>query len=187
MYDELCKLVKQKIDAGIFKPSNSSYQSKWFCMLKKDGKSLQIVQSLELLNKVTIAHSGVQPFTDQLAEQFAGHACNSMMDLYVGYDERVLAPSSQDLTTFQTPYSTMHLTTLPMGWTNSVPIFHDNVTHILQLKIPHVTQPYIDDVPVRGPATMYIQANGEPETIPKNSGICHFLWEHFQDLNCVVQ
>ena len=61
MYDELCKLVKQKIDAGVFEPSNSSYRSRWFCMLKKDGKSLRIVQSLEPLNKVTIAHSGVSP------------------------------------------------------------------------------------------------------------------------------
>ena len=34
---------------------------------------------------------------------------------------------------------------------------------------------------------MYIQANGEPETIPENSGIQRFIWEHFQDLNCVVQ
>ena len=65
----------------------------------------------------------------------------------------------------------MRLIMLPMGWTNSVPIFHDDVTHILQPEIPHVTQTYIDDVPVRGPATMYIQANGKPETIPENSGI----------------
>ena len=110
-----------------------------------------------------------------------------MMDLYVGYDECVLASSSRDLTTFQTPYGAMRLTTLPMGWTNLVPIFHDDVTHILQPKIPHVTQPYIDNVPVRGPATMYIQANGEPETIPENLGIQWFIWEHFQDLNRVVQ
>ena len=34
-----------------------------------------------------IAHSGVPPFTEQLAEQFAGHACNSMSDPYVGYNE----------------------------------------------------------------------------------------------------
>ena len=143
MYNELCKLVKQKIDAGIFKPSNSLYQSRWFCVLKKDGKLLWIVQSLEPLNKVTIAHSGVPPFTDQLAEQFAGCVCNSMMDLYVGYDKRTLALSSRDLTTFNTPYGAMCLTTLPMGWTNSVPIFYDDVTHILQPEIPHVTQPYI--------------------------------------------
>jgi hypothetical protein len=92
------------MDAGVFKPSNSSYRSRWFCILKKDGKSLCIVQSLELLNKVTIAHSGVSPFSKQLAEQFAGRTCNSMLDLYVGYDEQALAPSSRDLTTFQTPY-----------------------------------------------------------------------------------
>ena len=187
LYDELCRLLQDKLDAGVFEPSNSSYRSRWFCVLKKDGKSLRIVQSLEPLNKVTIAHSGVPPFTEQLAEQFAGRACNSMMDLYVGYDERALATSSRDLTTFQTPFGALRLTTLPMGWTNSVPIFHDDVTHILRPEIPHVTQPYIDDVPVRGPATQYIQENGEPETISDNPGIRRFIWEHFQDLNRVVQ
>ena len=43
-------------------------------MLKKDGKSLWIVQSLKPLNKVTITHSGIPPFTKQLVEQFAGCA-----------------------------------------------------------------------------------------------------------------
>jgi hypothetical protein len=187
LYDELCRLVKTKLDAGVFEPSNSSYRSRWFCVVKKDGKSLRIVQSLEPLNQVTIAHSGVPPFTEQLAEHFAGRACNSMMDLFVGYDERALATSSRDLTTFQTPFGALRLTTLPMGWTNSVPIFHDDVTHILQPEIPHVTLPYIDDVPVKGPATMYLQDNGQPETIQENPGIRRFVWEHFQDLNRVVQ
>ena len=94
LYDELCKLVKQKIDVGVFEPSNSSYCSRWFCVLKKDGKSLWIVQSLEPLNKVTITHSGIPPFMEQLVEQFVGCTCNSMMDLYVGYDNHALVPSS---------------------------------------------------------------------------------------------
>ena len=109
------------------------------------------------------------------------------MDLHVGYDARAIVPSSRDLTTFQTPYGAMRLTTLPMGWTNSVPIFHDDGCHILQKEIPHVTVPYIDDIPVQGPASRYIQENGEPETISNNPGICHFVWEHFLDLNRVVQ
>jgi hypothetical protein len=187
IYDDVCKLIKRKIDAGVFEPSNSSYRSRWFCVAKKDGVSLRMVQSLEPLNKVTIQHSGVPPFTDQVAEHFAGRACGSMMDLFVGYDERALAQSSRDYTTFQSPFGALRLTTLPMGWTNSVPIFHDDVTYILQSEIPHVTQPYIDDVPVRGPATRYIQPDGEPETIPENTGIRRFVWEHFQDLNRVVQ
>ena len=62
-----------------------------------------------------------------------------------------------------------------MGWTNSVPIFHNNVTHILQPEIPSCFKAYINDVPVKGPATMYIQENGEPETISKNPGILCFV------------
>jgi hypothetical protein len=187
IYDDVCQLIQKKIEAGVFEPSNSSYRSRWFCVVKKDGKSLRIVQSLEPLNKVTIQHSGVPPFTEQLAEHFAGRACGSMMDLFVGYDERALAVSSRDYTTFQTPFGALRLTTLPTGWTNSVPIFHDDVTHILSAEIPEVTQPYIDDVPVRGPASCYILPSGEPETIPENPGIRRFVWEHFQDLNRVVQ
>ncbi|KIJ93476.1 hypothetical protein K443DRAFT_56228, partial [Laccaria amethystina LaAM-08-1] len=41
------------------------------------------------------------PATDALATHFSGRACGGMFDLYVGYDERLLAKSSRDLTTFQ--------------------------------------------------------------------------------------
>ena len=187
LYPEVCKVIKTKLDAGVYEPSNSAYRSRWFCVLKKDGKSLRLVHSLEPLNEVTIAHSGVPPATETLAAQFAGRSCGGMFDLYVGYDERTLAESSRDLTTFQTPFGALRLVTLPMGWTNSVPIFHDDVTYILQPEIPDVTVPYIDDVPVKGPKSRYELPDGTCERIPENSGIRRFVWEHFQNLNRVVQ
>jgi hypothetical protein len=155
VYEHICGLIKKKIDAGVFEASNSSYRSLWFCVIKKDGSSLRIVQSLEPLNTITIAYSGVPPFTEQVAEQFAGCACCAMLDLFVGYDEHALAEVSRDFTTFHSPYRALRLTTLPMGWTNSVPIFHDDVTHILRAEVPHLTVPYIDDVPVKGPHSYY--------------------------------
>jgi len=187
IYEEVCRIIRNKIDAGVYEPSNSSYRSRWFCVVKKDGKSLRIVHSLEPLNRVTIKHAGVTPFTDQIGEHFAGRACGGMLDLYVGYDERGLSDSSRDLTTFQTPFGALRLITLPMGWTNSVPIFHDDVTHILQPEIPDTTIPYIDDVPIRGPATKYILPDGTEERIAGNPGIRRFVWEHFQNLNRVIQ
>jgi Integrase zinc binding domain/RNase H-like domain found in reverse transcriptase len=187
LYPEICRIIKVKLDAGVYEPSNSSYRSRWFCVLKKDGKSLRLVHSLEPLNEVTIAHSGVPPATEMLAAQFAGRACGAMFDLYVGYDERTLAESSRDLTTFQTPFGALRLVTLPMGWTNSVPIFHDDVTAILQPEIPEVTVPYIDDVPVKGPKSRYMLPDGSYEMIPENPGIRRFIWEHFQNVNRVVQ
>jgi len=86
-YDEICNIIQTKIDAGVYERSNLSYRLRWFTVIKKDGKALRLVHSLEPLNPVTIQHSGVPPFTDQIAKQFAGCACGAILDLYVGYDE----------------------------------------------------------------------------------------------------
>jgi hypothetical protein len=176
IYPEVCKIIKSKMDNGAYEPSNLSYRSHWFCVAKKDGR-LRIVHSLEPLNKVTIPHSGVTPIPEHLAEQFVCWPCGAMLDLYIGYDECIVHEDSRDLTTFQTPFGSLRLVTLPMGWTNLVPIFHDDVTvtHILRAEIPNITIPYIDDVPVKGPASMYRLVNGLFETIPDNPGIRRFV------------
>jgi hypothetical protein len=98
-----------------------------------------------------------------------------MLDLYVRYDECSLSETSHDLTTFQSPFGRLHLITLPMGWTNSVPIFHNNVTYILQPEIPKTTVPYIDNVPIHRPTTQYLLPDSSKERIPENAGICHFI------------
>jgi hypothetical protein len=103
IYDEVCRIIRTKIDAGVYEQSNSAYQSQWFSVIKKDKINLRIVHSLEPLNAVTIQHSGVLPFTDQLAEQFATRACN----LYIGYNEQLLNKRSHNYTTFQTPFGPM--------------------------------------------------------------------------------
>jgi hypothetical protein len=187
LFEPVCEMMRSKIAAGVYEPSSSSYRSRWFCILKKDGKSLRIVHSLEPLNAVTIAHSGLPPNTEELASCFAGRACGTTMDLYVGYDERILDEDSRDLTTFQTPFGAMRLVTLPMGWTNSVPIFHEDVTAILQPEIPSVTELFMDDVPVKGPETRYELPGGGYKTIPENPSIRQFVWEHLLDVNRVIQ
>ena len=187
MHKEICDFIQKKIASGTYEPSSSSYRSRWFIVMKKDGKSFRIVHSLEPLNAVTIAHSGLPPEMESLAEHFAGRACGGILDLYVGYDERLLAESSRDMTTFQTPFGALRLVTLPMGWTNSVPIFHEDVTHILRDEIPDYTEPYIDDVPIRGPKTRYELEGGGFEVIPENQGIRRFVWEHMNNVNRIVQ
>jgi hypothetical protein len=34
IYDEVCEIIRTKIDAGVYEPSNSSYRSRWFCVDK---------------------------------------------------------------------------------------------------------------------------------------------------------
>jgi len=52
-------------------------------MIKKDRKSLRIVHSLELLNKVTIVHSGLPPTIEELAIYFAKRTYSRILDLYI--------------------------------------------------------------------------------------------------------
>ena len=58
---------------------------------------------------------------------------------------------------------------------------------ILQEEIPHVTVPYIDDVPVKGLKTRYELPDGGYVTILENLGTGHFVWEHVSNVNRVLQ
>ena len=187
IYNQVISVVKDKIRAGIYEPSNSSYRSRWFCVLKKDKKSLRLVHDLQPLNAVVIRDPAVPPTVEPYAESFGGRACYGMFDLFVAFDQRPLAPQSRDLTTFQTPLGTHRLTCIPMGYTNSMQILHGDSTFILQDEIPEVSEPFIDDIPVKGPESRYQDKNGNFETIPENPGIRRFIWEHLGNVNRVIQ
>jgi hypothetical protein len=85
--------------------------------------------------------------------------------------------------TFQSPLSTLHHTRLVMGHTNSVQIMQGDINYILRDEIPLFTIPFIDDVAMKGLVTHYENADGNYKTIPENSGIYHFIWEHLANIN----
>jgi hypothetical protein len=78
---EVIRIIKEKIQSSIYEPSTAAYRSCWFCIVKKDVKSLCLVHDLQPLNAVTIWDSSLPPFIEQLAESFAGYAVYGMMDL----------------------------------------------------------------------------------------------------------
>ena len=49
IYNKIVKILKEKMHVGVYERSNSAYQSKWFCILKKDGKSLGLIHDLQPL------------------------------------------------------------------------------------------------------------------------------------------
>ena len=182
--DEVIRLIKSKIASGVYEPSNSSYQSRWFCVAKKKG-SIHIVHDLQPLNAVTVKDTATLPYIEHFTEQCAGHSIYTMMDLFVSFDHRALAKESRDLTTFQTPFGTLCLTSLPMGWTDSPAIFQNDVAFILQAEID-IAPNFQDDINALGPRTRYEQPDGTYETIPYNPDIRCFVWEHCIDVNHVL-
>lgn len=182
--EEVIKLIKSKIASGVYEPSNSSYQSRWFCVAKKSG-AVRIVHDLQQLNSITIKDAATMPYVELFAEQCAGRSIYSMMDLFVGFDHRALAEESRDITTFQTPLGTYRLTVLPQGWTDSPAVFQNDVAFILQAEID-IAPNFQDDVNVLGPCTRYELSDGSYELISENPGIRKFVWEHCVDVHRVL-
>jgi hypothetical protein len=73
-----------------------------------------------------------------------------------------------------------------MGYTNAVQIYQADMPFILQEEIPHYTMPFIDDLPVKSDMTRYQAEDGSYETIPQNSGIHRFIWEHLIIVNRIL-
>jgi hypothetical protein len=135
-------------------------------MIKKSG-ALHLMHNLQPLNVVTICNSSILPLANQVIEVMVGHACYSMLNLFVGYDHCMLNIASHNLTTIQSPISVVRLTCLPQGWTNTGVIFHKDVTFLLESEIPHITWPYMDDCSIKGPTTRYEFDSKEYEMIPR--------------------
>jgi len=183
--EKVIDVLRLKIDAEVYEQSSSSYRSRWFVVLKKNGK-LRIVHDLQPLNKITIRDAGMLPIVDDFVDNFAGRQCYTVFDLFWGFDARKIHPSSRDLTAFSTPLGLLQLTSLPTGFTNSPAEFQKCMSIILKDEIPNIANIFIDDLPIKGPETQYPDSEGNPETLSDNPGIRRFIWEHAQDVHRIM-
>jgi hypothetical protein len=119
-------------------------------------------------------------------EPFAGRQCYTVFDSFWGFDTRKVHPACRDLTTFLTPLGLLRITSTPMGYTNSPAEFQQCMVFILQDEIPKIANVFIDDLPIKGPETQYLDKDGKPETLIDNPGIQHFIWEHANDVNPIM-
>ncbi|KAG2078705.1 hypothetical protein BDR04DRAFT_990329, partial [Suillus decipiens] len=69
--EEVIKLIKSKIASGVYEPSNSSYQSHWFCIAKENG-TVHIVHNLQQLNSITVKDAVSMPYMELFTEQCVG-------------------------------------------------------------------------------------------------------------------
>jgi hypothetical protein len=183
--EKVMEVLKLKIDAGVYEQSTASYRSRWFVVLKKNGK-LRIVHDLQPLNKVSIRDAGMLPIVDDFVDNFAGRQCYTVFDLFWGFDARKIHPRSRDLTAFMTPLGLLQITSLPTGYTNSPAEFQKCMAIILKDEMPNTADIFIDDLPIKGPETQYLDTNGEPEVLSDNPGIRRFIWEHAQDVHRIM-
>ena len=184
---QVIEILREKQRVGVIEPTNSPYRGRWFCVVKKDGKSLRLVHDLQPLNAVSIRDPTVPYPPEHIAETFGGCPLYATLDLKVGFDHRKLHVDSRDMTAFQTPIGPFRLTVLPQGYTNSPQVLHGDVVSILIDEIPHNCFPFIDDVPCKSDKWDGKDSEGNWVTLPENDGIRLFVYNFLVMLNRVIQ
>ncbi|KAJ5542891.1 Retrovirus-related Pol polyprotein [Penicillium sp. DV-2018c] len=96
----------------------------------------------------------MSPGVDDFAEEFAGMAMSSLVDLFSGYDQITLHYQDRDVTAIQAPIGLLRQTTILQGGSMS----------------------FLDDLAVKGPRSKYGGAFAE-------FGIRRYVLEHLQNLD----
>ncbi|GBG90274.1 hypothetical protein CBR_g50452 [Chara braunii] len=178
--DEKRKVVDYldgKIHTHVADYSSGPYASPWFCFIKPNG-TLRWVQDLQRFDAVTVRDVGGLPNADALSESRAGRPIILLIDLYSGYDQFPVYPPDKPVTAMHTPRGLIHMNVAPQGWTNTIAMVQRAMIRVMQSVSPHITQPYIDDLAVKGPTV-----KESDEVLP---GVRRFVWEHLQDLEKVL-
>ncbi|GBG69445.1 hypothetical protein CBR_g4140 [Chara braunii] len=166
-----------KIRTHVADYSSGPYASPWFCFIKPKG-TLRWVRDLQRLNAVTVRDAGGLPNADALSESCVGRPIISLIDLYSGYDQFPVYLPDRPVTAMHTPRGLIHMNVAPQGWTNAVAMVQRAMIRAMQSVSPHITQPYIDDLAVKGPAVK--------ESDEVSPGVRRFVWKHIQDLEKVL-
>lgn len=173
----IMQLLDKQHMGGKYELCTSSYHSVFFAVKKKGGK-LQIVHDLQPLNHVTICDLSLPPCIDNMIEDFKGQAIYQIADLKAGYDVVPLTKESHDLTVFHAyAHGSMHLMSLPQGYTNSISEFCRCTNHMIHSLCPDKANVFVDDIIGKGPKTCY-----NKEMIPENLEIRRFIYKGIQTL-----
>lgn len=175
--EEMNDMLRDQKENGNLKTCESSYRSRMFVVQKPKG-GLRIVHDLQPLNLVSVQDAMLPPNVSEFAEDFIGYAIYGTMDLYSGYHQRRLHQDSRALTATWSPnLGTVQLTSLPMGYTNSMQEFQRATNHIVYNMGTKKAQSFVDNIGAKGPKTRY-----NDNSIPLNSRIRRFVWEYAHTL-----
>jgi Reverse transcriptase (RNA-dependent DNA polymerase)/RNase H-like domain found in reverse transcriptase len=145
------QFIEQSLDKwlkqGVVRQSNSNYNSPIFCVPKKQGQGLRIVQDFRLLNQ----HSHIDKYSmKEISECIGdiGQANSSIfttLDLTSRFWQMKLHPESQPLTAFTIPNrGQFHWITSPMGLLGCPASFQRLMEQVVR-GLEHILI-YIDDV-----------------------------------------
>ena len=193
LYEEVRSYLKEMLDLGAIRKSQSPWSSPIVLVRKKDGK-LRFCIDLRKLNQRIVRDNYSLPKVEHMLEQLIGSEWFCTLDLKSGYWQVELTEESKPYTAFTCgPLGFFECDKMPFGAANAPATFHrlmENCLGFLNLTWCVV---YLDDIIVYGkdPEDLLLTLGGVFEKLRK-AGLklkpskCNFFKEEIEFLGHVV-
>jgi transposase InsO family protein len=146
MVNEVKDHLQQLCDAGIIRPSQSSFSSNLVLARKKDG-SLRLCVDYRQLNGVTRTDSYALPRINEIFDFLAGSQFFSVLDMKSGYHQVPVHPEDVHKTAFTAgPLGHWEFCRLPFGLTNSPATYQRLMESVFTGMHLDYVQIYLDDI-----------------------------------------
>ena len=143
--EQIEKLVKDWLEKGIIRNSNSPWRSPIVLVPKKDG-GVRLCNDFRALNKITKGDGYIFPWIEDILDTLAGAKIFSKMDAKSGYHQIDMKESDKEKTAFSCKLGTFEYNKMPFGLKNAPATFQRVMDNAFRDYLWKFVVVYMDDI-----------------------------------------